>query len=67
MFKIRTAKREFRGSCGHQIKPGARFVVEEPRPAFHCADCGRDKVVVTLKQVHAELSPAGKPVAEGAR
>lgn len=66
MYKVRTAKREFRGSCGHQIEPGTRFVVEEPRPSFHCADCAKNKVEATLKGVLAELTVAAKPAAEAA-
>jgi len=56
MYKVRTAKRAFNGSCGHQIEPGSRFVVEEPRPSFHCAACAKNKIEATLKGLVAELS-----------
>lgn len=67
MYKVRIAKREFRGSCGHHIEPGTRFVVEEPRPSFHCAHCGKAKVDAAHTRVLAELSSTTAPVVEAAR
>jgi threonine dehydrogenase-like Zn-dependent dehydrogenase len=67
MYKVRTAKRQFRGSCGHQIEPGDRFVVEEPRPSFHCAACAKRKVETAREELLAELSSKPKPAAEAAR
>jgi hypothetical protein len=61
MYKIRTAKQGFRGSCGHQIGSGSRFVVEEPRPSFHCASCAKGKVEAKFKNLLAELSPETAP------
>lgn len=66
MYKVRTAKREFRGSCGHPISAGSPFVVEEPRPSFHCANCGKAKVDAAHTSVIAELSSATAPVVEAA-
>jgi len=65
MYKVRTAKRGFKGSCGHPIAPGTRFIVEEPRPAFHCASCATARVKASLEQVLSELTAADERAAEG--
>ena len=44
MYKIRTAKSEFSGTCGHTIAPGSRFVIVEQRPQFRCEKCSKDVV-----------------------
>lgn len=34
MLKIRTAKRDFTGSCGNRVKAGEPFLLVELRPLF---------------------------------
>ena len=67
IYKVRTAKSKFKGSCGHPIESGNRFVVEESWPTFHCADCAKSKVASSLKDLLTELSADPKPLAEGER
>lgn len=65
MYKVRTAKSGFKGSCGHPIALGTKFIVEEPRPTFHCASCATAKVKAALELVLTELTAAGERAAEG--
>jgi predicted RNA-binding Zn-ribbon protein involved in translation (DUF1610 family) len=62
MYKVRTAKSEFTGTCGHRITPGNRFVVVEQRPQFHCEKCGKAEIAKAYRAQIADLS--GKDKAE---
>jgi len=61
MYKVRTAKSEFLGTCGHAITPGSRFVIVEQNPRFHCARCGRAAIAKAYRAQVADLT--GKDVA----
>ncbi len=60
MYKIRTAKSEFSGTCGHTIAPGSRFVIVEQRPQFHCEKCSKDVVTKAYQAQIADLSGKDK-------
>ena len=64
MYKVRTAKSEFSGTCGHKITPGHRFVVVEPRPQFHCEKCGKDEITKAYRGQIADLSGTDKAEAK---
>ena len=59
MYKVRTAQKQFRGTCGHAIEPGTRFAIEEVRPVFSCHECA----VTSLRGAMADLlSKTAAPV-----
>jgi hypothetical protein len=67
MYKARTAKNGFKGSCGHQIAVGAKFLVAEKRPEFLCSPCGVEAMHAKLKAIRDELTATAQRVAENAK
>lgn len=67
MYKARTAKSSFKGTCGHQIDTGAKFLVAEQRPEFYCSPCGAETMRRKLRDILAELTASTKRVAEAAK
>lgn len=64
MYKVRTARSEFAGTCGHTITAGDRFVVVEPRPQFFCAQCGKDQLAREYKSQMEDLAGKAEVKAE---
>ena len=64
MYKVRTARSEFAGTCGHTITAGNRFVVVEPRPQFFCAQCGKTELTKEYRSQVEDLAGKEEPKAE---
>jgi len=65
MYKVRTARSEFAGTCGHSIEPGGRFVVVEPRPQFFCAACGKAQLAKEYRSQIEDLAGKSEAKADG--
>jgi hypothetical protein len=65
MCKVRTARSEFAGTCGHSIAPGGRFVVVEQRPQFFCAACGKAQLAKEYRSQIEDLTGESEARADG--
>lgn len=66
MYKVRTARSEFKGTCGHEIKSGDKFIVAEQRPQFNCNKCGAERIREHARRLLAEVNEAVGRVAKAA-
>ena len=54
MIRIISAKKSFKGSCGHTIDSGRRVIIIE-KPRFLCNTCGMNDVKDFIARLRRDL------------
>lgn len=54
MIRIISAKKGFKGSCGHHIDTGRRVIIIE-KPRFLCNQCGMSDVKEIVAKLRKQL------------